>query len=134
MQSHFRAGLLSCVVAVAALVGCASAPPEAPWPEQQVDISQMQTSSPWQVKIPLPAPDLVRDRSRSSTVVLEVFVDADGQVLRSRVAKSSGNALLDAAALQALRELRFAPYRGVAGAQAVTVVASMSFPFYDRPR
>lgn len=132
MHNRFRHVLL--VATLAVLAGCASAPPEAPWPDQQIDIAQMRTSSPWRVKVPPPARDLVRDRSRNSTVILEILVDAEGKVLRKRVAQSSANPVLDEACLLAVNDIQFSPYRGVAGAAAVTVVAPMTFPFYDRPR
>ncbi|WP_295953020.1 energy transducer TonB [Rhodoferax sp.] len=132
MKSYIARGVWAAVAAV--LVGCASAPPEAPWPEQQVNIDDMVTTSPWVAKIPLPAVDLVRDRSRNSTVVLEADVAADGTVQRTRVAQTSYNALLDEAALLSLRELRFVPYRENGVALPVTVVAPMTFKFYDRPR
>ena len=132
MRSYVVRGWLVAVLAV--LVGCASAPPEATWPEQQVNIDDMRSTSPWVAKIPLPAVDLVRDRSRNSTVVLEAHVGADGQVLRARVAKTSDNTLLDGAALVSLQALRFAPYRENGVALPVTVVAPMTFKFYDRPR
>ena len=132
MQRYLLRGLVAAAAAV--LVGCASAPPEAAWPEQQVRIDDMRSTSPWVAKIPLPAADLVRDRSRNSTVVLEAEVATDGTVQRVRVAQTSQNALLDAAALLSLRELRFVPYRENGVALPVTVVAPMTFKFYDRPR
>lgn len=132
MQRYLLRGLVAAAAAV--LVGCASAPPEAAWPEQQVSIDDMRSTSPWVAKIPLPAADLVRDRSRNSTVVLEAEVATDGTVQRVRVAQTSQNALLDAAALLSLRELRFVPYRENGVALPVTVVAPMTFKFYDRPR
>ena len=132
MRSFVVWGWLAAVVAV--LAGCASAPPEARWPEQQVRIEDMQSTRPWVAKIPLPAVDLVRDRSRTSTVVLEAHVAADGKVVLARVAQTSSNTLLDEAALVSLRELRFVPYFENGVALPVTVVAPITFKFYDRPR
>lgn len=132
MQRYLVRGCLAAVVAV--LVGCASTPPEADWPEQQVSIDDMRATGPWVAKIPLPAIDLVRDRTRSSTVVLQLQVAADGQVQRARVAETSRNALLDEAALLSARALRFVPYSENGVALPVTVVAPMTFKFYDRPR
>ena len=83
MRSFVVRGLLAAAVAV--LVGCASGPPEAEWPEQLVSIDDMRATSPWVAKVPLPAKDLVRDRSRNSTVVLHVHVAADGTVQRAGV-------------------------------------------------
>ena len=104
MRSFVVRGLLAAAVAV--LVGCASGPPEAEWPEQLVSIDDMRATSPWVAKVPLPAKDLVRDRSRNSTVVLHVHVAADGTVQRARVAQTSANAELDEAALVSARALR----------------------------
>lgn len=132
MRSFLVRGWLVTLAAV--LVGCASAPPEAAWPEQQVSMDDMRSTSPWVAKIPLPAADLVRDRSRNSTVVLEAHVAPDGAVVRVRVAQTSTNALLDDAALVSLRELRFTPYFENGVALPVTVVAPMTFKFYDRSR
>lgn len=132
MRSFVVRGLLAAAVAV--LVGCASGPPEAEWPEQLVSIDDMRATSPWVAKVPLPAVDMVRDRSRNSTVVLQVHVAADGTVQRARVAQSSANAELDEAALVSVRALRFQPYYENGMALPVTVVAPMTFKFYDRPR
>ena len=52
----------------------------------------------------------------------------------ARVAQTSSNTLLDEAALVSLRELRFVPYFENGVALPVTVVAPMTFKFYDRPR
>lgn len=134
MQNRFYRGCLAGALMLAVLAGCASAPPEAAWPEPLVGMEQMRSHQPWQAQIPRPEADMVRDRSGNSKVVLQVHVDADGQVLRVRVAESSGNPALDAAALQAMQALRFDPYGGQGAAQAVTVMATMRFPFYDRPR
>ena len=73
-----RAWLAAAAAAAAVLVGCAAAPPEAPWPEQQVSLDEMQSTCPWVAPIPLPAVDWVRDRSRNSTVLLEAHVGAHG--------------------------------------------------------
>ncbi|WP_367848433.1 energy transducer TonB [Rhodoferax sp. WC2427] len=132
MKSFVIRGLMAAAAAV--LVGCASAPPEAEWPEQQVSIEDMRSTDPWVAKIPLPAVDMVRDRSRNSTVVLQVYVAADGTVQRARVAQTSANPLLDEAALVSVQALRFVPYRENGVALPVTVVAPMTFKFYDRPR
>ncbi len=132
MRSYLVRGVWAAAVAV--LVGCASAPPEAPWPEQQVNLADMRSTGPWETPIPLPAKDLVRDRSRNSTVVLQVDVATDGTVQRVRVAQTSENPQLDDAALQSMRALRFLPYSENGVALPVTVVAPMTFRFYDRPR
>ncbi|WP_394788800.1 energy transducer TonB [Rhodoferax sp.] len=135
-QGGFRGGLWVAALLLAALVGCASTPPEAVWPEQEVNIRDMRANHALQPQIPLPAQDLVRDRSHNTTVLLQLHVGADGQVLRSRLSPSneSQNPVLDKAALESVGDLRFEPYRGNGAAQAVTVVAPVVFLFYDRPR
>jgi TonB family protein len=132
MQRYLVRGCLAAVVAV--LVGCASGPSEAEWPETLTGINDMQAITPWRPQIPLPAMDKVRDRSRSSKLVLQLLVLADGRVLRARVSESSGNPVLDEAAMLSARLLRFIPYQANGVAEPVSVLAPMSFPFYDRPR
>jgi TonB family protein len=132
MPTTFR--LLASLLLAAALHGCASAPPEAVWPDTIVSIDDMRPNSPWQVGVPPPAKDKVRDRSHNSEVVLQVHVDSDGQVQQVRVYQSSNNPVLDEAVLHTMRQIRFAPYRTNGVAQPVTVLAPMRFPFYDRDR
>ncbi len=54
-------------------------------------------------------PRLARQRGWQGVVVLEVFVDAGGRAGEVRVGESCGHGLLDRAALDAVREWRFAP-------------------------
>jgi hypothetical protein len=56
MPTTFR--LLASLLLAAALHGCASAPPEAVWPDTIVSIDDMRPNSPWQVGVPPPAKDL----------------------------------------------------------------------------
>ncbi len=135
VQRAARRGFVSAACAVALLLaGCASGPSEAEWPEMLVSIDDMPATTRWRAQIPLPAIDKVRDRSRSSKVVLQLHVLADGRVLRTRVAESSGNPALDEAAMLSARLLRFIPYQVNGVAEPVSVVAPMAFPFFDRPR
>jgi TonB family protein len=126
--------LLASLLLAAALQGCASGPPVAEWPDTIVSIDDMQPSTPWQVGVPPPAKDKVRDRSHNSEVVLQVHVNRDGLVQQVRVYQSSNNPVLDETVLHAMRPMRFAPYRENGVAQPVTVLATMRFPFYDRDR
>ncbi len=66
-------------------------------------------------------PRLARHRGEQGTVVLRVWVDAQGTVTDARVARSSGHALLDDAAIAAARRWRFRPAR-VAGVPVAAVV------------
>ena len=57
-------------------------------------------------------PDLYRDRTEG-TVVLRLFVDAEGTLIAdsTRIAEGSGTPALDSAALAAVSLMRFAPAR-----------------------
>lgn len=57
-------------------------------------------------------PDLFRDRTEG-TVVLRLFVDAEGTLIAdsTRIAEGSGTPALDSAALAAVSLMRFAPAR-----------------------
>jgi TonB family protein len=54
-------------------------------------------------------PPALRTAGVGGTVLLRLVVDAHGRALAPRVAESSGNAELDAAALRVARELRYTP-------------------------
>lgn len=60
-------------------------------------------------------------------VFIQLFVDANGKVTQSKVAKSSGSTLLDDAALEAGRKYEFKPARQ--GGQPVAVWVSMPVVF-----
>ncbi len=65
------------------------------------------------------------------TVLLSVQVGADGSVLRVGVAQSSGHAILDDAAIEAVQRWRFSPalLRGVPAASKIT--QAINFVFRD---
>lgn len=69
-------------------------------------------------------PLLARLRGNEGTVLLEVQVQADGGVGEVRIKKSSGYALLDQAALNAVRAWRFEP----ASMRGVPLVMSVDIP------
>lgn len=115
-------------LAAALAAGCASG--DAPWPERVVGVEQMPAG---ELHARVPAPWAV-DRSRTSTVVLHVHVDAAGLPVRARIERSSGNPRIDEAALGAVRKARFAPLQVDGVAQPVTLVLPMQFPFQERPR
>jgi TonB family protein len=54
-------------------------------------------------------PPLLRDAGIGGTVRVEAFVDTSGRVLDARVVGSSGNVLLDEAALKAVRQFEYTP-------------------------
>ncbi|MBS0659678.1 MAG: energy transducer TonB [Verrucomicrobia bacterium] len=55
-------------------------------------------------------PALARGARPEGTVVLRMYVAENGQVAQTKVAKSSGNADLDKAALNAVKGFKFTPY------------------------
>lgn len=121
-----RTGLAA--VATAVLLGCASAGQDAPWPTTVVGIDQMRTTAPLTAAVLTKSPD----KTKTTTVVVVVHVDAEGQPVRWRLEQSSGNARIDEAGLHSIRAARFAPYLVDGKPQEVTVVAPMHFPFADR--
>jgi protein TonB len=75
---------------------------------------------------PLPRyPEIARERGWEGVVLLTVGVAADGRAETIAVGRSSGHAVLDQAALEAVRRWRFAPARRagvpVAGTAAVPI-------------
>jgi periplasmic protein TonB len=54
-------------------------------------------------------PLLARQRHWQGTVLLRVYVGANGQAQSVAVARSSGHEVLDESALEAVREWRFVP-------------------------
>ena len=61
---------------------------------------------------PVPAyPSIARKRKYQGTVILEVFVEADGRVGDLRIVESSTHTLLDRAAMQAVKAWQFEPGR-----------------------
>jgi TonB family protein len=53
----------------------------------------------------------LEEENLSGRAVLWVFIDAEGRVGNTRVVESSGQTLVDAVALAAIREARFEPAR-----------------------
>lgn len=71
-------------------------------------------------------PEAVR-AGLTGRVVLEVEISADGRVGRARVAVSSGQAVLDAAALRSIKRWRFSPARRGGEPVAYTVRVPLRF-------
>jgi protein TonB len=55
-------------------------------------------------------PAAAQRRGQTGKVVIRVVISADGGVVKAVIEKSSGHALLDDAALEAVRKARFKPY------------------------
>jgi TonB family protein len=65
---------------------------------------------PQPVNLPVPEyPATVRDAGIEGTSVVEALLDLDGSVMDARVLKSSGNQMLDAAAVEAALKAKFTP-------------------------
>ena len=60
--------------------------------------------------IPEEYPLLARRRGWQGTVMVEVWLDANGEQIRRDILRSSGHALLDQAALRSIARNQFAPY------------------------
>jgi protein TonB len=77
---------------------------------------------------PLPVyPRLARKRGIQGTVILEVFVEADGRVGDLRVAESSRHTMLDRAAMKTVRRWLFEPGREGQRAAAMWVRVPVDF-------
>jgi protein TonB len=72
-------------------------------------------------------PALARERGQEGRVVVRLVVGADGVPADIRLAESSGVAALDAAALDAVRQWRFAPARRAGAAVAEERLAPVVF-------
>jgi len=72
-------------------------------------------------------PPLARRRQLEGTVVLEVLVSAEGKVSGLAVHESSGHALLDEAALKAVKGWRFEPGRRGGAPVAMPVLVPVRF-------
>ena len=72
-------------------------------------------------------PFLARRRHIEGTVVVELDIDANGEVTATRLAESSGCRLLDDAAVQQLRRWKFTPARGALGPVSCTLRQKVIF-------
>ncbi len=65
---------------------------------------------PKPINIPTPKyPDLARRAGISGNTVVKALVDIDGSIIQASILKSSGNQMLDQAALEAARKAKFTP-------------------------
>jgi protein TonB len=65
---------------------------------------------PQPINIPLPQyPELARQAGIEGQAVVKALVDVDGSIMAVQILKSSGNQLLDEAALAAARKSKFTP-------------------------
>lgn len=81
---------------------------------------------------PLPRyPSIARRRGLEGRVIVRVLVGIDGTAQSARVAKSSTHGLLDAAAVNALRNWRFEPARQAGIPIVATVDVPIAFRLHD---
>lgn len=81
------------------------------------------------VDIPVPAyPEAVRNAGIEGTATVQLLLDLDGSVMDAKVLNSSGNKMLDAAAVEAAMRARFTP----AMQQDKPVRVWISFPYHFR--
>jgi protein TonB len=78
-----------------------------------------------------PYPEKARAQRLAGTVLLLVSVDAAGHVTNASLQRSCGHAILDHAALAAVRSWRFSPARQMDHAVAATVEVPIRFSFSD---
>ncbi len=91
--------------------------PRPPGPEDENESSRtvpaarvvLRATPLYRVNPPPRYPRLARRRGLEGAVLLEVLVDVSGRVADIRIASSSGHAILDRAALEAVRRWRFTP-------------------------
>lgn len=70
----------------------------------------MSLIAPRPLSAPAPAyPALARERGEEGALLLRLRINANGQVQRLHLLRSSGHSLLDEAAIETLRAWRFAP-------------------------
>lgn len=75
-------------------------------------------------------PPLLRDQGISGTARVWFFIDAGGNIQRIQIRESSGNPLLDEAALKVARTIKFTP--AINGVEEVPVWISLPITFTVR--
>jgi TonB family protein len=114
---------------IAAGCGKAEAPPRAPRP---YDPGPRPDEMPalMNTELPFRYPAALYARKVQGNITLRLYIDHDGRVApdSTRVDESSGNALLDSAAVQGAPELRFVP----AKLKGEAIPVSILFPVYFR--
>ena len=114
----YRMQPLACIVPFVLLAGCATPPPPS------VDLK----APPRGCNEPTPVYPAEAQRARAEgRVVVSAVIEADGTVAEARISESSGNALLDGAALRVVQSTKCAPFKDPETGQAMR--ASFSKPF-----
>jgi TonB family protein len=142
-----RALAAAAALAIAAPLMAIAAPAPAPPTVESVRVSLAQLRMPAAPTLPASAsaraellnrheapsilrrryPALLRDSGIGGTVIVNAFVDANGSVLEVRVDEGSGDSGLDQAAVEVMRELRFAPARAAGTPVATWVQHPITF-------
>jgi protein TonB len=76
---------------------------------------------------PISYPERARRRSQEGTVVIHALIGPDGKPIEVSVAQSSGHALLDEAAQEAIAQCTFVPQK--VGGRAVKAIVEIPIPF-----
>lgn len=102
---------------------------------QQNGPSDRASSSDWHIvrEVPPAYPIAALRMGESGTTIVEVKLDADGNVVDAQVHKSSGYHDLDRAAVRAVRKFEFAPADGEAANGGGTVLVPVAFQRQDSP-
>ena len=93
---------------VLGMEGCATSSEAEAWPVKVVSSNQLRLSEPLQLRMPRRN---TNDPMPNGTAVLRLHVDERGTVRKTMLVSSSGSAVLDSAAAQALVGAKFIPYR-----------------------
>lgn len=97
---------------------------DSPWPERLVRIEDMKRETEMTIEVPRrrPSGDVTRP------VILKVHVGADGLVRRVVIDKTSGSPGHDMAAMRAMKQQKFQPYRVDGEPTDVTLVVPLNLP------
>jgi periplasmic protein TonB len=110
-------------------------PPSQPPPDVAAEVGnapRMVTPADY-LRPPAPRyPVLARQARQQGTVLVRVWIDAEGKPKRVELERSSGQPLLDRAAITAVREALFRPFVEAGIARAVRVLIPIEFSLNQR--
>jgi len=106
LRPHSRQPRWKATLAVTSLIlaGCAQAPSFTTVPASATSGKVITTSC-----APPVYPEQAKQRKIEGTSTIQFLISAEGKVIKAQLAKSSGNASLDQAALSALSQCTFTP-------------------------
>lgn len=117
---QYRVRPLACIVPFVLLTGCATSPP----PLVDVKAPARGCNEP-----PPIYPDAARRARIEGRVVVSAVIEVDGTITEAEISESSGNALLDGAALRAVQSMKCAPVKDPETGQAKRVSFSRHYIF-----